>query len=146
MRATTRGGHAGRERVMLTRDADEKIDIIVERVVARLVPELEAMVDAALTLLAKRAPPPAWPGNRIFTHAEIDAAMAGGFSCQSFAKLGLPYPPPKGWLKRLRAEADRIGPRTIETRAFARVERESADPPKVPERVIAVSGEDDPPW
>ena len=110
---------------MLTRDADEKIDIIVERVVERLVPELEAMIDAALTLLAKRAPPPPWPGKRIFTHAEIDAAMAGGFSCQSFAKLGLPYPPPKGWLKRLRAEADRIGPRT--------------------ERVIAEHGQDDPP-
>ena len=71
--------------------------------------------------------------------------MAGGFSCQSFAKLGLPYPPPKGWLKRLRAEADRIGPRTIETRAFARVEQETADPPKVPERVIAKHGQDDPP-
>ena len=56
---TTRGGRGGRERVMLTRDADEKIDIIVERVVERLVPELEAMIDAALTLLAKRAPPPA---------------------------------------------------------------------------------------
>ena len=89
----------------------EMIDRIAERVVERLLPELEAMIDGALTLLSdKPTPTPATTEHR-FTHAEIDAVMtpAGGFSRASLAKLGLPYPPPRGWLKRLRRDADALG-------------------------------------
>jgi hypothetical protein len=36
---------------------------------------------------------------RLFTEAEIEAAMTprGGFSKESLAELGVPWPPPKGW-------------------------------------------------
>jgi hypothetical protein len=38
-----------------------------------------------------------------FTEEEIEAARTpkGGFSYASFKKLGVPYPPPKGWRKAI---------------------------------------------
>jgi hypothetical protein len=40
-----------------------------------------------------------WVPKRLFTEVEVEAAMTpkGGFNRESFARLGVPYPPPKGW-------------------------------------------------
>lgn len=40
---------------------------------------------------------------RGMTMAEINAARTpqGGFSRESFIRLGVPYPPPKGWIQKL---------------------------------------------
>ena len=54
---------------------------------------------------------------RCITEAEIGAARtpAGGFSRESFAKLGVPYPPQKGWLKKLKRQAkDETSPSVVD--------------------------------
>ena len=44
-----------------------------------------------------------WKPKKFFSPEQVEAAMTpkGGFSRKSLAKLGVPWPPPKGWRKAL---------------------------------------------
>jgi hypothetical protein len=44
-----------------------------------------------------------WTPKRFFSPEQVEAAMTarGGFSRQSLAKMGVPFPPPKGWRKAI---------------------------------------------
>lgn len=170
------------------------LDRLADRIVAKLVPEVEALIDGALAVLAQvrqanrmapdaqkakrdavrdaliagdrpgaRAlmaqdqPPRRPPARRVLTHAEIDAALSlsgnGGCTRATATALGIKYPPRHGWLKRLRAEADRLGPRASPprrpetTRARAKVDAMPDDEP-FNDVVIDVLNDDrdDPPW
>ena len=48
-----------------------------------------------------------WTPKRFFSPEQVEAAMTahGGFSRQSLAKLGVPFPPPKGWRKAITQQA-----------------------------------------
>lgn len=50
-------------------------------------------------------PPPITPQERMKQHIEAMCSARGGFSKKDLASLGIPYPPPKGWKKRLIREA-----------------------------------------
>ncbi len=44
-----------------------------------------------------------WKPKKQFTPEEVEAAMTakGGFSRESLAKLGVPWPPPSGWRRAI---------------------------------------------
>jgi hypothetical protein len=44
-----------------------------------------------------------WKPKKFFTEQQVEAAQTakGGFSRNSLSKLGVPWPPPKGWRKAI---------------------------------------------
>jgi len=79
-----------------------------------------------------------WTPKKFFTEAEVEAAKTakGGFSEVSLRKLGVPWPPPKGW----RAAITRRPQAAFVQRPTANVQRIGDDPRKrTPAQWIALN-------